>query len=317
MNAPRAPSRARALLLALAPLLLLALARPAVASPKEAAKHFSRGVSLYGEADYRAALVEFERAYELAPNPAVLYNIGQTHFQLQSYAAALLTFERYLAEAPAGARHRADVEQAVETLRARVGKLAIATTPPGAEILIDDEVVGTTPLPQPVLVSIGRRRVVAQLPGQPAQARLIDVAAGDTATVQLTFALPTAVVPAERAARDWSRVGWITTAALGAAAVTAGTLAFFSARDLDRERDTFPAEGLSSKSTRTTALSITADAVGAAALLVGGITAYTTLSRRRPRERSLAPPPAARPARAAAPTLRVHVGRGVAIGGTF
>src|ERR1043165_5818761 len=65
-------------------------------SVKEAGKHFQRGVTLYNEADYRAALVEFKRAYEIAPNSAVLYNIGQTYYQLQNYAAALVALGRYL-----------------------------------------------------------------------------------------------------------------------------------------------------------------------------------------------------------------------------
>src|SRR5438046_1076480 len=72
---------------------------PSAAAVNDAAKHFQRGVTMYTEADYRAALVEFRRAYEIAPNATVLYNIAQTYYQLQDYAGALVTFERYLAEA--------------------------------------------------------------------------------------------------------------------------------------------------------------------------------------------------------------------------
>ena len=43
-------------------------ARAADPNLREADKHFQHGVSLYVEADYRAALVEFTRAYALAPN---------------------------------------------------------------------------------------------------------------------------------------------------------------------------------------------------------------------------------------------------------
>ncbi|MCL2449171.1 MAG: tetratricopeptide repeat protein, partial [Polyangiaceae bacterium] len=34
---------------------------------REAAAHFTRGVTYYGEGDYPAALVEFDRAYAIAP----------------------------------------------------------------------------------------------------------------------------------------------------------------------------------------------------------------------------------------------------------
>src|SRR6185503_12531419 len=109
---------------------------------KEASKHFQRGAALYGEADYRAALVEFRRAYEIAPNPAVLYNIGQTYYQLQNYAAALVALGRYLTEAGSGAAHRREVEQTIDTLQTRVGKVAISTTAPGIDITVDDELIG-------------------------------------------------------------------------------------------------------------------------------------------------------------------------------
>src|SRR5688572_20736629 len=65
---------------------------------KDAGRHFQRGVALFSEADYPGALVEFKRANEIAPNAAVLWNIGQTQYQLRNYAAALTTFEKYLNE---------------------------------------------------------------------------------------------------------------------------------------------------------------------------------------------------------------------------
>src|SRR2546423_5985062 len=122
---------------------------------REAAKHFQRGVSLYGEADYRGALVEFKRAYALAPNVAVLYDVGETEYQLHDYAAALTTFERYLAEAGPAEAHRAEVVATVETLRTRVGRVTIATVPAGAEVSIDDQPAGKPPFEKPVLASIG------------------------------------------------------------------------------------------------------------------------------------------------------------------
>jgi hypothetical protein len=52
-------------------------------------------------------------------NATVLYNIGQTHYQLQNYAAALVMLERYMAEAGTNAQHRPEVEQTLEILRTR------------------------------------------------------------------------------------------------------------------------------------------------------------------------------------------------------
>ena len=76
-------------------LSLIALASPALAqnNMEEGRKHFQAGVQFYKENDFRAALIEFKRAYELAPNFKVLYNLGQTSLELQDYASALRSFE--------------------------------------------------------------------------------------------------------------------------------------------------------------------------------------------------------------------------------
>ena len=118
------------ILLALAILVATAHADPQESPTRQAGEHFDRGVAMYGEADYRAALVEFRKAYEIAPNAAVLYNLGQTYYQLQNYAAALTAFERYLADSGESPSHEAEVKGAIKTLKSRVGKLLVATNLP-------------------------------------------------------------------------------------------------------------------------------------------------------------------------------------------
>jgi hypothetical protein len=263
---------------------LVAHADPPATSPvKEAGKHFQRGVTLYTEADYRAALVEFRRAYEIAPNAAVLYNIGETYYQLQNYAAALSTLNRYLAESDATAPHRREVEQTIETLQARVGKVAISTNVPDCEITIDDEPVGKTPLAEPVLVSIGHRKVTVTRQGQPPETRFVDVAAGDVVPLSLSFggSSGTASVPspsrttgAHSDGTGFITAGWVTTGVLGAGTVTTGVLAILASRDLKNARNTFGVShaDLASKSSRVTTLSAVADILGAATVVTGGIT---------------------------------------------
>jgi len=131
--------------------------------PSDAYSHFQRAVTLYSESDFTAALVEFKRAYALGPpnnqgTVNVLYNIGQTQFQLQRYAEALATFERYVSEG--GTAHNTEAESAIATLRDRVGRIDVTTNVP-ADIQIDDELVGKTPLSAPLTASIGRRKITA------------------------------------------------------------------------------------------------------------------------------------------------------------
>ncbi len=315
MISPRpsaAPARAplRSLLATLAAvaavLVLLAAPRPAAADDKKeapgvaagikkAGKHFQRGVALYNEADYRAALVEFRRAYETAPNPAVLYNIGQTYYQLQSYAQALTTFERYLAESGEQAAHAKEVEDTVDILRSRVGKLQIAVNLDGCEVTVDDELAGKTPIGEPVLVSIGRRKVIAMCEGRAAETRVVEVAAGDLLEVKIALAanaLPASALRADRpgaskSTTNWRKVGWISTGVLAAAAATTGVLALMASSDLDDERSTYPSslDALDDKASKLRRLSLAADVLGAATLVVGGITLTYTLTSSRSKEK--------------------------------
>ena len=282
------------------------------AATHEAAKHFQRGVSLYGEADYRAALVEFKRAYAIAPNISVLYNVGETEFQLQDYAGALTTFDRYLAESPPNESHRAEVDGNVEVLRSRVGHLIVTSAPTGADITVDDEPAGKAPLERPLLVSIGRRKVVATLPGRPSVSRYVEVAADDNVTVALPLPAPvdsdaTASASSAPDVPDESHVGttlriagWIGTAVLAGGAGVFGYLATDESSQLQKDRAMFPVAGstLAHASNLTMTYSIAADSLAAAALVLGGVTLVSTLASHS----------TGSPARGAASEVRVGLG---------
>src|SRR5580693_9455341 len=53
---------------------------------------------LAGANDYKGALVEFQRAYELSQNPRVLFNVGVTEKLLTHYARAVDAWDRELHE---------------------------------------------------------------------------------------------------------------------------------------------------------------------------------------------------------------------------
>jgi len=270
---------------------------------REAARHFQRGVALYSEADYRGALVEFKRTAALIPNPAVLYNIGETEYQLQEYASALSTFERYLNEGGSGESHRAEVESNVKALRARVGHVVITTSPAGADIVLDDQPIGKTPFDKPVRVSIGRRKVVATLAGRLPATRYVEIAAEDVVPVSLQL-LPASAssAPSDQALAPPAAVGsgaespgashgaalrvlgWVATGALAAGAGTFGILAMRESKSLQAAREAFPTAGseLDRAASATTTYSILADALGAGVLVVGSITLYATLSAPKP-----------------------------------
>lgn len=262
----------------------------------EAEHHFQDGVALYLHGDYRGALGEFTHAYTLAPNGVVLFNIGETQYQLRDYAAALETFQRYLVEAPADDKHRPIAERNIKELSTRVGQLRVVTIPPGATVSINDRVVGESPLQKPIVVGAGRLTVRAALPGRPAVEHPIDVASEDD--VLVTMEVPRSpAVPANSALVGDATVvdssthppassstlrlaGWVATGILAGGAVTFGLLARSESNDLQQVRDQFPTttNTLDHFANRTKTFSIIADSLAAAALVVGGITLYSTVN---------------------------------------
>jgi len=305
MNCRRAVSLALAASLAIpSGLSSIAFAdAPSPAAVAEAGRHFQRGVTMYNEADYRAALVEFRRAYEIAPNPAVLYNIGQTYYQLQNYAAALVALGRYLTESGSGAAHRREVEQTIDILQTRVGKVSITTSQPDCEVTVDDELVGKTPLGDPVLVSIGRRKITSVRNGHVTDTRYVDVAAGDTVNVTLSGTTTTsgkaAVAEATEAepGNTLLTVGWISTAVLGAGAIVFGGLAYTASRNLSDARNEAPTgpekaaertQLLKDKSNKVSTYALIADVLGVATVVTGGLTLRMQLSHSSTHEAHLA-----------------------------
>jgi tetratricopeptide (TPR) repeat protein len=114
----------------------------------EARSRLQSGATLYDENDFRGALVEFQRAYELAPSYKILFNIALVEMALQDHAGALKAYTRYVKEGGPDitAARLAQVNADIERLKGRVGFLVIQTAS-SAQVLIDDAHVGYAPLP--------------------------------------------------------------------------------------------------------------------------------------------------------------------------
>lgn len=103
-------------LLGLSTLALGFAASPAHADQESDAKdHFKRGVKLYNLGHFQEAIPEFEKAYDLDPEPILLFNIAQSHRQNGSKERALFFYRRYLEQDP-NTNKRADVEQRMKEL---------------------------------------------------------------------------------------------------------------------------------------------------------------------------------------------------------
>ncbi len=184
--------RARPSVCALVVAAMLAAGSTRAQGTDDARSHFTRAVELFKEGDFRAAHIEFGRAYEAAPNYKVLYNLGQTSLELQDYAGALKAFRGYLDGGghEVSAARKTQVENELKKLESRVARVEVTVNVEGADISIDDVSVGKSPLREPVLVGAGRRRITVLKSGLAAVTRMIDVAGGDKSHVTIDLVEP-------------------------------------------------------------------------------------------------------------------------------
>ncbi len=266
------------LLVAVAATPVQVWAQPQKTESEEASARFKAGVDFYKAKDFPAALVEFKRAYQLAPHYRVLYNLGQTSRELNDYASALSAFEQYLAEGGKGidAARRTQVQAYLDELSKKVGRVMVTTNVSGAEVLVDDVPMGQTPLSNPLLVNAGRRKLTATLSEHTPSSRVVDVAGGDESTVKLELVKlkadqdappPPPPPPPPPASAEIPLHAWIMLAGTGAGLVATGImggLAISARGELDDALATVPgdAAAIENAQSKTQSFAIGTDVAG-------------------------------------------------------
>ncbi len=98
--------------------LVLALGAPLAARADDAAtarEHYQRGTSYYDLGKYPEAIKEFEAAYEIKNDPALLYNLAQSNRLAGNSEQALHFYRTYLRYVPK-AKNRAEIEERITQL---------------------------------------------------------------------------------------------------------------------------------------------------------------------------------------------------------
>ncbi|HWA70816.1 MAG TPA: PEGA domain-containing protein [Polyangiaceae bacterium] len=299
-------------------------AAPTPEAIKEAAERYQRGLSIYAEGEYLLALVEFERAYQLAPNYRVLYNIGQVRIQLARYAKALEALQEYLKQGgdEIANERREAVMNDLKMLGERTAKLRLTINEPGADISIDGVLVGTAPLAEPIVVDAGEHTVEVRKGGFYDKSSFVTVAGREEAEVKVDLVKmpPSAVVERhtdryveQKPDRSLMWIGWTATGTLAVGAGVVGYLGVTKANDLESMRTDYGVSKNKLDETKNSArtLFMVSDIMGAAAVVAGGVSLYLTLS-------SSSSAPEKPPASSTAPKVGLGVGPGsVKISGTF
>ena len=189
----------------------------------DARAHYAKGLELAGQHGYEGALREFEAAYAISPQFAVLYNIGQAHVALGRAREAIDALTRYLRDGGdrISPERRVQVERQIARLSAslpnpalpsqaeverataaaageaiaaasenarpladRPGTLAVRCAESGLKLTLDGKHVDPTVSARGLALPAGPHRLALALPGRRPTEQTVAVSDG-TATVVL------------------------------------------------------------------------------------------------------------------------------------
>lgn len=274
---------------------------------KEAQAFFEEGLRLAKGNDPRGALTAFREAYARFPSFRVLYNIGQLCARTGDGGCAVRSYERYLRDGDkeVPAKRRKEVEAEIRQLSRTLGRLTVTTSVTGAEVFVDDEPVGRTPMSDAVALSGGQHKISATAPDLARAEKSVSIVAGQTSSVDLVLekkekekepvaetpsASPAAPEPTTATDKPKGEpapfpvVPWAVTGGFAAATLVTGLLAANAYGDYKDTRDGFPITRDELDSAHGTArdLFLVTTAFGVATLVSAGVATYFTLGGKTP-----------------------------------
>ena len=161
----------------------------------QAKKPWDAAVELYKHGNWDGARASFYAAYEASnKNPRVLFNVAVCEKNLGRYAKAIEYYKRELEEGKGqlAPDEEAEVRAQIAGLEQFVATLTIDVSEPGADVFVDEQKIGTSPLREPVSVQLGERRIRASKPGFTDAVETRDLKGGGSDRVVLKL------VPAQR-----------------------------------------------------------------------------------------------------------------------
>lgn len=150
------------------------------ATTQEVKARFHEGVDLFDAGQFEAARAKFKQAYALKPLPDILYNLAQSSLKSGHPADAEREFQKFLREGRNIDATQHDV--ATKGLAEAHGKNAHieVSAPPGTDVYVDSDHIGTTPFPDTLPVDPGAHVVKFQAPDGTGQTLSVSVFANQT-----------------------------------------------------------------------------------------------------------------------------------------
>ena len=168
---------------------------PNAATPvqrEQAQTRFARGRELFTQSQFVAALEAFRGSMEIVSSPNARLYIARCLREMGNLGAAYNEFVRTVAEARDAAREDAKYQKTADAaeeerkaLAAKVGFVSVVVAHPGdATVMrVAGEEIPRARWNEPVAVAAGRAEVSVETPSKPPQTLTVDVAAGQTRTL--------------------------------------------------------------------------------------------------------------------------------------
>jgi hypothetical protein len=172
--------------------LTMFAASPALAQPaptpeevQQAQVRWNEGKAYFNAGNFEAARVAFKQAYTVFPHAAFLQNLGEAELRTGRHVEAARHFTAFLRASSTGsAAQRELARKSLAKAAERLGSIIVMTNVDDAEIRIDDEVIGRSPLGSLAwYVEPGRHLVTARKEGYLDGFERIDVPIGPPRTV--------------------------------------------------------------------------------------------------------------------------------------
>jgi len=135
----------------------LAFADDPAVEPKAAAKaHVARAMALHKAGEHADAFVELKAAYELDPQPQLLFALGQESVQLGRCPDAIAYYEQYLATKPSTAQQNI-TREAIDACKTTAPTPPPEPAPPTEPTPAPTPAPAAAPLPVPAQPHAGHR----------------------------------------------------------------------------------------------------------------------------------------------------------------
>lgn len=206
MHVPRLKSFGCVVILA----ALSALEGEAVSQPvlsgEESAKladaYFLRGKALLKDGNIKEAYKQYKASWDLKKSYDIAANLGNIEYELgmPRDAAEHLAFSVRNAAVSVTPGRLDKIKKLLDQAKALVGAVVVKVSLDGADVLVDGEVVGRSPLTDELYVDPGPRVIEARLPGHETEKQMVDCTRSSMQTVSLTLK-PVVIPPDVSSAR--------------------------------------------------------------------------------------------------------------------